>query len=645
MSHGNSLCGPDCRYRSLYEGSQASLADMASKQAGSLGRVGRLREGIVAALKQTFPTEFSDAETQMGTRMGAVDDEVLLAYVTAFVALTPATTAARSTSAAAAPTGRGDWTPMREALSRMGLTLPVADDPALWAKSIDEFARRRTPPPVTVSAPATAGASPSVSVTDARLDQPVGPAVPAGRGALGGGFADLPPDPGADPSWAAVPDPPDDIPGAWADLSSVFDSPEDLPPPPEGYEPAPYEPPAPASAPWEDLFSDDTPGLPDVPAHAGAPGSSAGLSTGLPEAAHPVAELEHGSVAPEAPEAVQPVEVAAPAEAQLPASVTPPKPRVQTGTPTPATPATPAISGNPGAVTMSTPSASLPPNTTTTATSGPLKPVPLNTAPPKKSTRRKPVKRTARVSAATPTLDPRGAVADAAAGGELTDELRDRLLACVCMARPVFMADLVHLVGDAGLVEQWERECRAQGKDSPIRFITAKPRHKARGHLVIPFSSELRSSTTDFEKSTWNKIISHPDLRGAKLYELAVLLHRVLDQVVTFDVGTHLVTMRINQSRGLVGVVLMLTTDLQPDTEARVELGEALTSLTGGRLSLLAVCSYGGGNGVIPELADTSRALVSELGLSVSFPMIAQASWEFASDGGTSAVSILGGGS
>ena len=291
------------------------------------------------------------------------------------------------------------------------------------------------------------------------------------------------------------------------------------------------------------------------------------------------------------------------------------------------------------------PSSPDPKKVSTTRDSGPIRPEPKNVpAAVSKSNRRQPPrKKTARVSAATPTLDPRDQVTAAAASGELTDELRDKLLACVCMPRPVFMADLIHLVGDADLVEQWEKECRAQGSDSPIRFIAAKQRHKARGHLVIPFDDALRSSTTGFEKSLWNQFISHPGLRGAKLYELAVLLHRVIDQVVTADIGDDLVTFRVNQQRGLVGVIVTLTVDLQAGTPARAELGAALSALSAGRLGLMAVCTYAGGPRSVPEVADAVRELIGEQDLAMPCPVIAQASWEFADDGGTTAVSVTGG--
>ena len=44
------LCGPDCAYKGLYAGSQASLSDMSAQQAVALGRVSRLLVGFVYAM-------------------------------------------------------------------------------------------------------------------------------------------------------------------------------------------------------------------------------------------------------------------------------------------------------------------------------------------------------------------------------------------------------------------------------------------------------------------------------------------------------------------------------------------------------------------------------------------------------------------
>ena len=82
-------CGQDCTYRGLYEGTQASLADMARRQTEALRRVGRLRAAIVMLLKRHFPQAFTQAEANIGTRLSESDDEVLLAYLTGFVGNNP----------------------------------------------------------------------------------------------------------------------------------------------------------------------------------------------------------------------------------------------------------------------------------------------------------------------------------------------------------------------------------------------------------------------------------------------------------------------------------------------------------------------------------------------------------------------------
>lgn len=82
-------CGPECTYRGLYEGTQASLVDMARRQTEALRRVGRLRSAIVLLLKRHFPQAFSQAEANIGGRLSETDDEVLLAYLAGFVGSSP----------------------------------------------------------------------------------------------------------------------------------------------------------------------------------------------------------------------------------------------------------------------------------------------------------------------------------------------------------------------------------------------------------------------------------------------------------------------------------------------------------------------------------------------------------------------------
>ena len=203
------LCGPECTYRSLYEGSQRSLSDMAAKQSVALSRVARLRTGVVAALKQTFPVEFSDAERVLGRRMSATDDEVLLAYLSGFLAMPQATSAASAASSAARPHhGGAGLSELRGALAQCGVVLPAGDDPREWAAAVHRWGGASgTRPQVAVSAPPGADRAPEVFVSDDRVVHPVegdGPADGDAAGVADGTWddvfgGDLPPEPAPEP--------------------------------------------------------------------------------------------------------------------------------------------------------------------------------------------------------------------------------------------------------------------------------------------------------------------------------------------------------------------------------------------------------------------------------------------------------------
>jgi len=128
----------DCRYRILYEGSQASLSDMASQQAGALNRVARLRSGVVAALKQTFPNDFRLAETSMGSRMSSAVDEVLLAFLNGFLALPSRRTAANFQAMDASAPLHLD---LIRALQALGVNGGDHLDTATWTAAVLEAAR------------------------------------------------------------------------------------------------------------------------------------------------------------------------------------------------------------------------------------------------------------------------------------------------------------------------------------------------------------------------------------------------------------------------------------------------------------------------------------------------------------------------
>jgi hypothetical protein len=121
----------------------------------------------------------------------------------------------------------------------------------------------------------------------------------------------------------------------------------------------------------------------------------------------------------------------------------------------------------------------------------------------------------------------------------------------------VFVADLVSVAGTRDLVEAWERECWADAK-APVGFVSAKSRHQNRGSLVLP-RDYLRHATPEFERSLWAACIKN-QLHGAKLYEPAVLLHRVGADVTDwhFTPGNRTLVLTLAQRRGLVGLIVVL---------------------------------------------------------------------------------------
>jgi len=85
MRNKNNDCNDKCVYKGLYEGSQSSLNEMARSQAEALQRTGRIRNSLILTMKRFFPDEFYQAESNLGSRFTAVDDEIILTFLTHFI--------------------------------------------------------------------------------------------------------------------------------------------------------------------------------------------------------------------------------------------------------------------------------------------------------------------------------------------------------------------------------------------------------------------------------------------------------------------------------------------------------------------------------------------------------------------------------
>lgn len=534
MIGSSGSCGPDCRYRHMYEGSQQSLSDMASRQAQAVDRLGRVRAGLITTVKRRFPRGVLDAEAALGRRLREIDDEVLLAQVDALIH-----------AGASGSGGRAQLERARQALQTLGVPLS-ASSADQFVDELEQLASRGVQLVPRTQAPATSGTS--ASDAGDSLD----------RDSLAGLF-----------------DPPEGVgSGATQPLAAQAA---------RGYVDAVGAVSANTSAGVQDelavLFGGDDP----QPA-------SQNTAVDLTGAVQPGSSTQ-GSFTHAAVE--------------------------QRGRPAP-----------PGA--PDSPTLRPQPQATKRASGTKAKPIRTQAAPPERT----PLPLAAPVDGA-PSPSPDDA-------RPITDELSRALLAAVCIPRPVFASDLIAVAGSMDAVRDWEMQCRQD--NLPVRIVPAKMRHVARGSLVFPVE-DAKTLATEFRRSVWGDVLSAKgaSYRGARLYELSVLLHRVGEQVVSHRLGEHTVTFRLAQPGGLTGVVVCFSTDLGEESEARGELVEQLEGLIGERLAGVAVLTTSGEAGVYERVIELLETEGRARRWQPTMPVVAAKSWEYADTRGTSATLVLGG--
>lgn len=644
------LCGPDCRYRALYEGTQSSLSDMAAKQGSALGRHGRLRDGVITTLKSVLPRQFSDLEHRIASRLSDVDDEALIAYLSYL--LEAAIVDGRISGASLVGTEE-----LRGALRDTGVVVPDGDDLADWATAVRVAQRRVDGPavggsPLALPSPAAdrAGTTAAAelratparrrSLADAARERDAGSSEPAdGETTSGDGEG-----------WAAWGDatgsnlPAESEQTGWAPrrtrtLSSVaaakaagaFD-------PPEVPEPSPYPSPLPNA---DNEWMDHGKGPGPVPAGDGHGGAETSTEVRRTATAGAPTSGDQDSKGPR------------PATGEATSRSN--SRRGRGGAKRPASPRPGPAQGEPQEPTQPAPQAARRPQEQD-AEGGPqsagigwqdaAKPAPkvvrgpalrpeLFPTLPGAPTAKRPGRRQARTQATPPdsrTFDMAPSKVDD--DTELSDELRVQLASAVAIPRPVFTSDLASMFGSEAVVEKWQNECRAAA-DSAVRFVAPKSRHRLRGSLVVPIA-HLRSAAVEFKRSWWAECIEHHKKAG-KLYELAVLLHAAGEQVVSYKVHEHkeTVLLRLKQPRGVVGVVVVMEGRLGAGETTRNALVEDLEELMAGSLELLVVLAIND-----PAYTPLVAALEEEGAARAWQPpchVVSARSWEYAA-GNTSAL-------
>jgi len=647
------------QYRALFEGSQASLADMAARQAHALGRVGRLRSAIVSVLRKNFMELSAQAEANLGGRLSEVDDEILLAYLDAF------------TAAASRGDQRATIQALREAVTALGVPLR-GEEPLLWVEQIhrhrQQLDTRRGVEPVPATAepaattPAVMKPAQPVSTTDPR-------SAPDGGGQDGpGGGAPLPledywqwddtpalQDLFADAEDALGATGPADVeePVRWgSDLGAVSPTPDRWSPSPLQALDTPRPGPAPAPAVAPEELHEESGARRDEPENTAAT-TATNTATTEPDTAtnadtEPPAQRPPAETAPAA--TARPVKKTAakrqprrraepPADGPLERAV---PDAAATGVTTPA-PGGPSLTDvfaeaiaadtRAGTQDASAPAsvARVPvaADTAGAATGAPFRPelFPGGGGKPKRG-------RGTRTKAQAPVAFDDLPLIDQDAPTELNDGMRQALLAAASIPRPVFTRDLIGVAGSAAVVDAWEAECRADLTNSPVRFVAPKSRHRLRGRLVAVEPETVRP--TDW----WYEAVRR--YRAGRLYELAVLLHRVGDEIVSFTLEEQLAVFRLNTPRGLVGVIVLLDTRLDRESPTLVVLREQMERILSERLTLVAVLTTSAEPGSLEAVMGGLEMLAQQHAWQPTAPVVAARSWEYADDRGSSAVMVLG---
>jgi hypothetical protein len=651
--HHKAPCSQNCPYRRLYEGAQLSLTDMAARQAEALTRLSRVRNGVMQAIRHSDPERFTQVELQLGKRLMDVDDDTVIEVLNAWTARPPENRRHSVDQNLGSALGA-----LRSVLVDMGITLPPGTDPAQWASALREQQRSSPQGRGRVSALETVDTLGDL-FGDEEFQTPA-----QDSQTLGDLFPDETPEaPTAETQTTAVePDyrrpgttRPDDIQqgdasgekkaGRGRKPAAARPHPGEVPggvqasqsfpvpsaPLPEAEPDSPFD-----DSPFDDSPFDDSPfdaTLGDVsqPDEAALITSADNVDPTDDDFGSLDFGLDDGNTAGGGTAGGGTV---GGGTADGPASNT----TTGSGGDTPTTNNTPSFGSGDNLAPERPQGNPYEPDRGRTESIAPTPPVAVAPAAPLRPNltgagKKRTGGKAARVSATRPGLD---------AGGDLPDEtpppdgvVADALLAAVSVPRPVFLDDLRSVAKDPAILDAWQKEMLGSGT-SPIRFIPAKSRHRALGPLVIPrdFLKEVAANNGGW----WHECVSR--YRGNRLFELGVLLRRVGAHIVSHKIGEHTLTVRLNDARGLSGMVVVLDPELGEGAAAREEVVSALDELLRERLTLIAVLATN--DTAIAPLEELLRDEAVARRWQPTMPVALSRSWHWG-EGSASADVILGG--
>jgi hypothetical protein len=222
------------------------------------------------------------------------------------------------------------------------------------------------------------------------------------------------------------------------------------------------------------------------------------------------------------------------------------------------------------------------------------------------------------------------------APGDLDPDIRNALDAAATVPLPVFSGDLQAAFGE-NATAAWEEEHKRDG--TVFRFVSPKSRHRERGPLVVPQENQ-RSLSTDFAETPWGQCLDA--YKGARLYEIGVVLHTFGSQVVAhkIDPSGYCMQLKIKQSRGIVGGVCVTANDVSENSDARAAMRRNIKELLTAGVEMVVLAPT-----LDPIYDACSAAVIEDVNLlqwELTCPVVAARSWEWAS-GRTSVLQHLAG--
>jgi hypothetical protein len=111
--------------------------------------------------------------------------------------------------------------------------------------------------------------------------------------------------------------------------------------------------------------------------------------------------------------------------------------------------------------------------------------------------------------------------------------------------------------------------------------------------------------------------------------------------VITSEFSDDLALLRVNEERGLVGIVVQLTDDLAVGSTSAESLSAALATLVRERLGLVAVLSINAE--WEPTVCQAVVSMAESQGWVPNAPVVYSTTWEWADDAGSTAKLLVGG--